>query len=732
MSTKANIFARIFTPALLVMLMLLLAIACKKKDDTPTPPIPPGPPVPAQSDVFQNKPIKMMSDYEIAQNLDFPGHIIHRLGKGMVGGEDPEIPNPFKKIAKTLWEVYDYKHTEMRFDQIDNGLKQIEGQLTQLQTAITDLGTQLSIDVSEMEQLITQGSMNTYITNIKGVMDSTVHNGFGYFPMEGRKYQAGLITESQMSKDTAYASTFVNNVFNAVTAYDVCNWSEQINNLICPSVGAPQDNALMSYANLIIQKANPKNLTDTASLMKCYQLFESYFLQVVNNQFQCVTVWSNACNCKDTTGYQANLYYTGTFTQNITEEVTAFLTTAEYLALNLSDYRHYVNMSADYPYNQSGLAPDFLYTHILARAQFISNLLYDALGLSYPVMCGTIITPYNYANEYGSVVDSISLQTSNKQLNSTAIKLPSQFPYTYWQLSPAVCYPDNQWNVYRFGKMGAGDSGWPCTPVSIQVIDNGNGYYPWSHYQPIKGNVTPLFYNPQNPNQTSTKYSSQCYIQFGYFGARWNWGYMFITMRDAYYLRPQYLDVQNENSTLGCDPYFSPPGAATTDKNGSVYQQSNSQGFSWLHNNLGGCSFSYTCVNTDHYYIAADVLYCDISTSSNVPPISGKLEMWGMSSSQYTGQNGLMKVFLGTAINSLDNWCQVTVVRSTQDIIKENYGNAGSWENFISSVYIDPGKNYQPSAEVYYQAYNPYAVPVAFTTCNMMQVVYDGTYNIFQ
>jgi len=470
--------------------------------------------------------------------------------------------------------------------------------------------------------------------------------------------------------------------------------------------------------------------------MAAYMLFETYFLEIVNNQFQCVMIWSNACNYFDTTGYEANLYYTGRFRQDIIKEVTAFLAITDYLSINLSDYRHFVNWDADYPYNQCGLAPDFLFTQILARSQFIANLIYDGLGLSYPVMCGTIITPNKYANEYGSDVDSIALSSNVKQLTSTAKVLPSQFPYTYWTNIPGnvTCYPDNKWNVYRFGKMGIGDPGWPATAVALQVIDNGNGYYPWSHYQPCKGNVTPLYYNPQNPNQSSKSYTPTCTMQFGYFAARWNWGFQFITMREGYFLRPQYLDVFHENENLLCDNGgFAPPGAATTNSSGYIYQHSNAQGFSWLHNNLGGCYFNYTCVNTDHYYIAADVLYCDITTSNIVPPINGKLELWGMSTTQFTGPGALMTVYLGSqlAVNSTD--CrEFAVYRSSGDIAKSQFGNQGTWVNGIGSVYINPGTGYQPSWEVYYQAYNPFANPLTISNYNMMQVVYDGTYNIFE
>lgn len=727
MKTKIALKKVWISPALLVILFLLVLVSCKKKEDdpVPVPPTPPTPPVPGQVDVFQNKPIHMMSENEISNNLDFPGHIINRLGCGIAGGEDPEIPNPLKEVGKTLWEIYDYEDTKMHFDQIDQGIQDIISQITQLQDQLTNLAKQLSLSLSDLENFMTNSQMNTYVVNIKNAMDPSIQTGFGWFVAAAKTHQEGGSIQ-QFQNDTAGLHTLAYNLKNREYNYDVITYYTQMNALICPPLGNPQDNALKTYADYLIQHV--QGLNDSASLMACYMVFENYFLQVINYQFQCALMYANAANYFDSTGAAAKSFYTGTFTSDITMEVATYLSTVEYLAINLNDYRSIDRYQADYLYNQSGLAPDNLFLHVLARSQFIANLLYDALGLPYPVMCGTIITPWNYTNGNSPVIDSISL-SSLKQLNSTATTMQSQFPYTYWVLGNSSCAPDNQWNVYRFGKMGAGDGGWPCSPQSIQVIDNGNGEYPWEHYQPCKGNVTPLFYNPRDPSKTSTTYTDSCYIQFGYFSARWNWGYQYITMRNGYFLRPQYMDILRENENVAQDP-FNPPGAATTSSDGHLYQHSNSQGWSWLHSNLGGFGFSNNTVSTDHYYLAGDILYCDIATSSDLPEISGGVQLFGMTSSQYNGQNGLMKVYLGSQIYS-DNSQINDPVSSSRDLVTSVYGNSGSWVTGTGTVNLSAGKSYQPSAEVYYQAYNVGTTGITFSTYHMMQVVYTGTYNIF-
>ena len=225
MKTK-RLLRKLVSAGFLISLIIIVVMSCKKKDDepTPTPPVPPTP-VPAQSDVFPNKPIKMMSDYEIANNHDFPGHIIHSLGKGLVGGEDPAIPNSFKELGNTLWEVYDFRHTEMEFNKVMNGLKQIQGQLTQLQNQMNELSTQLSLDISELSNLLLEGDMFKYITNVKDRMDSTKSDGFGYFPREARKYKVGTITEAQMIADSSLLIDFLQKLYPdpASDDYDVCN-----------------------------------------------------------------------------------------------------------------------------------------------------------------------------------------------------------------------------------------------------------------------------------------------------------------------------------------------------------------------------------------------------------------------------------------------------------------------------------------------------------------------------
>jgi len=272
--------------------------------------------------------------------------------------------------------------------------------------------------------------------------------------------------------------------------------------------------------------------------MNASLLLESYFMQIINNQFQCMLVWANACNYIDTTGYQANLYWEGTFRSNIRSEIEAYLKTTEYLALNLLDYRNQSSFDGDFDYMQYGLAPNVHFREMLARSQFLANLLYDGLGVDYPVMCGSVIVPSKYNTAMATPDPSITISINGSPITPTANTMASRYPYTYWsQGENPECAPDNMWRSYRFGKVSENGNGWTSTEYEISLVDDipaGNNMVmygqPWSHFATPKGKITALWYNPQNPSETSTTQTDSTFIQFAYFAARWNWGYSLLSM----------------------------------------------------------------------------------------------------------------------------------------------------------------------------------------------------------
>jgi hypothetical protein len=740
MKTNKKLWKSIASALMLLVLIVMVTVSCKKKDDEPTPPVPPVPPTPEVHDVFQNKPIHMMSDYEMANKLDFPGHIINRLGNGLVGGEDPEIPNPFKKIGKTLWEIYDYKHTEMRFDQVMGGIKQIEGQLTQLQAQMNAMAIEIKISTDLLINFMTNSEINADLKSIAGVMDSTTVMSFGFYTKAAKTFQnknPKTKTDSATFKnDTTGLHLFVSAVLDKSANYNVLGYSSGLNSVISSNTGPTATYGMVAFVNEIISLTALKHLSDTASMMHCYMLLESYFLQVVNAQFQCALVYSNACNYRDNTGALAQSYYTGQFQTQITQEVAAFQYAVDHMVLNLSDYRTMNNMIADQPFIWSGLAPDFLFPHVLARSQFITNLIYDALGLSYPVMCGRIITPNNYTCGSGSVVNTISLNIGGNAMTSNAERsasgesgLLSQFPYTTWQEGdPAICSPDNLWNVYRFGTQGQPNPSWPTQAVTGTLIDNGINL-PWFHTSPISGKITTLYYNPVWPDSTSITKTSRCNMQFGYFSARWNWGFPYVSLAQPHYYRPDYLDYKGENS--GLDAAKVPlPACFTTNSEKNVYPH-NISGWYNNHNNLSDFGVNSTGISTSNYFAASDIQYRSIQISSSLPGTSGSVAAWCyLKAYVYSQDAGVVSIYAGTNLDQIVlAGIDATSVPGNVVSIKEN-APAGSWLNGSGSTLLNVNGKYNPAFMYYLQTYNGHSYTFQFEMVPFYQVVYGGTYSL--
>ena len=128
MST-ANPFRKLLRLSLLMAIMLIVVASCRK-EDVPYTPVNPGPVLPAAPPAFSDPKLKLMTDDEITNNKDFPGHILYKFGSGLAG-EDGEggggILDPFKEVGDLVWEVYDYEHTESEFSEIDDKLTALSG-----------------------------------------------------------------------------------------------------------------------------------------------------------------------------------------------------------------------------------------------------------------------------------------------------------------------------------------------------------------------------------------------------------------------------------------------------------------------------------------------------------------------------------------------------------------------------------------------------------------------------
>ncbi len=733
-----NLLKKIILLALPLMLIVIVVVSCRKKD-TDYIPVPPGPNPPATPNVFTNKPIRMLSDYEIANQADFPGHIIHRLGKGLVGGEDPDPENPFKDVGETLLEIYDYKHTEHEFAEINHALTNLTNQITILMNTINSMGQHLSIQIDDLMAFISTGDLNTQISYVTTAMEAGTEDQFMYYPKLGAAWEADSLNPAlivQMDSARSYVHTYATAVYHDQTGNSMVNIINQMRKDLCPPLGSADDNALMAYAKTVVSLTNGK-IHDSTDAMNAYLLIESYFLTVINYQLQAATVMSNACNLLDPTGI---LGYDTSFLNSdvippITQEVGVFISAVDYLVANIGEYRNQARFISDMQYANAGLAPDNIFIHVLARSQFIANLLYDAMGLSYPVMCGHILTPYNYGND---PTGSLSVTIGSKTITAIPDQVLSQLPYTYWDNT--TCHPDQTWNSYRYGNLGIPDPGWPTGNQPL-VISNVGGQTPWVHYVPIKGSITPLYYNPKNPNQTSTIQTTECTIEFAYFSANWQWGYLLLsnsTTQSGWKKTSDggAFDFESFNSSLVGSTMGVP--FAASGKGANLSYQTSGISFTYPNTTSGSMQAKGTTAKTNNYYVIVDGNWIGVTTGSELPTVGGNIQGWASYNVLYSmqGSGGVdLTVNIGTTRPKENHysWTGDDYYTVGGDVVRTNFHDLQGVLNqgFGASQNLQPNTSYQPGVQYYYQTANlASAVSASISFNQAYQFVYGGYYNV--
>ena len=735
MKTK-NLLRKIVSAAMLLALMIIVVMSCKKKDDTPDP-TPPGPmPTPlATPDVFSYRPLHMMSDYELGKNLSFPGHLLYQLGNGLAGEDDPSVLNPFKKIGKTAWEVYDYSHTEMRFDQIDQGITQIQDQLADLQTSVNDLIGDLGILTSDINSLQIQIAITPIKSQIQTAMLQTTNLGFQWYPHRMSLYKAGQLSEQDIKSDTSALRTFCENIYTGQTA--VVDWEMNLYNLVDLS-GA---NGFAPLTNLLISATKSTNKFDSATVMQAYKILESYFISIVNLQYQCNVLYTNADCYKNPQDTAIVLPWTsGTFMPHIQKEMQLFQSAVNFMVVNLNEYRYNSRFQSDMAYANSGLAPDAVFIHVLARCQFLMNLLTQAMQLPSPVISGAILTPHNYTNGASNVVNNLTVNLSDimsysENVDSTALNIQSQIPYTYWTAgNTASCAPDNTWNLYRFNFQYNPNGN--QVPLNITVVDNGSNTSPWQHYSPMTGSFQFAYYNPQNPSQTSWIPNQTCTLPFGYFSACWPWGFLWMTNSQGSQWQHPIFYIPQFNKNVEMSQFQQTPFAGTTGSGSqAVFSKQNSAQFSYPNASLGTMLMGGSTSYTSNYYIAADLVFCNVKPAANLPPNGGQIQAWTYYKAKYgmAGSGGSdLTISFGKGLNEVKGY-DPTSYYSAADILNNHYHDqTNTWfTGFGNSGNLNTGTTYQPNIQYYYQTYNlSNVVNADIELYTGFQFLYGGYYNL--
>lgn len=742
---KHKTLLKALKPALILLsIAFVLVLSCKKKDDVPYTPVQPGPvPPPVTSNVFTNRPIHMMSDYETANHKDFPGHIIRRIGKGLYGEEGPGFLDPLKEVGELVWEIHDYEKTEADFDKIDDGLNNLKGQVASLNQTIVSMGTLLNISITDINDLtayMSTGDLNTQIGYVQTAMGTSTEDEFMYYANISKAYKLDSTNPAniaQMNALKAYAPTYALNVYHNITTNSMQNIIQAMNEDLCPSLGTG-NNALKAYAKAMVPLCQGQ-IKDSADAMHAYLMLESYFLTVVNYQFQAATVMINACNMLDSTGQlgYATTFWNGTVIPKIQPEIGVFLETVDYLVANIDDYRDSTRFKNDMQYADAGLAPDNIFIHVFARSQFIANLLNNALGVPSPVMCGHILVPALYEPAVAGSPATLSVTVGSKTLTATAVTVASQLPYTYWSVSDNVCSPDNNWNVYRFVSP---DTTWPATSQVITVVESGDKS-PWVHYTSMTGSISPQYFNPRNPDEHSSTRTDSCTVQLAYFSANWPWGYLYLANStcDSGWSHTAPFDFRTFNSPIwngGSSDYATTPFAATTNKYHNLYFQTNGMSFSYPNNSPGTMQFSGNSSYTSDLYVVADNYYTTVTLSPVFPPVTGSLKAWACYKAYYGmgGSGGTdMTINIGTTLlKDLDYGSNYMYYVGT-DVVRTNWHDmSGKWNSgFGMSGNLSGTGQFTPGVQYYYQTANiPNVIPAGITLQTAYQFVYGGFFSV--
>ncbi len=514
MKTRKQIL-RITTAGILAMLLFLLVFSCKKKDDNNPTPTPTPIPTPTQKDVFTNDNLAMMSDFEINNHKSLQAFgMYNHINKGFGGSMEW-----FEKAFGIFSSIKDYQNTQyvnQQLANIDQSLGQIQNEIGQLQNDFASLAAELNYDMTQLMNEVYQLNAITATAPIITAYSNASQNNFRWYSNEARTHNSGS------TQDVAYINGTLNPAMisfatlytsgsNATTLQTAI---VTLNGYLLPSATSPGLLTVLAR-NIVAQQK-------TAAPLSQYMVLENYFLQLINYQYQATVVELNCFTINDTASYTSFSNY---MKGMITSEVTLFLQATNFLAVSLHDYRNITQYNNDVQnYLYTGLAPETNTGPMMSRAQFVANLIYTACGIPAPVMCGSIILPHYYNAGTGNApLGSFNAEVAGKKLNArtdTVIKSP--IPYTVWSMGQTSnLWWDNQWNVINYGSFGATDTSWTGNPQTIQILNA-----PWGNIRTPTGSITPLWYNPRDPSQTSTSQTDSCVVQFAYFSASWKWGYL--------------------------------------------------------------------------------------------------------------------------------------------------------------------------------------------------------------
>lgn len=734
---------------LLVGLIILLVDSCRKDFDDNWADVPINEPgnwiVPY---VFPDKKLGGLED-------NFAANEIKELGEGL---GISELLKGGLEIGSLIFEIYEYKHTEARFDEIDDKLDGIKDQIEELDKKMKKIEHDLEINVADLTSFVATQNILPLISQIEVAYSDANIDGFRYYSDKAKAYKEDPTNPSNIANMEylkSYVPTYAAKVYPG-GSNSMANLIHEIYNYLCTDLGTGA-NALQAYAKTLILNSEGR-IIDSTQALNTYLYFESYFLKIVNYQFQAATIYMNAAHFIDSTqilGFEKD--YWKYFSNDITKEINYFLQMVDYLTVNMAEYRDKQRFLEDMKYADVGLAPDKVFYNVNARSQFVANMIYSALGIKPPVISGHILIPSKYTSDGSTSLPTLNLSIGSENIVASVNQsIGSMIPYTYWKNK--TCHPDNNWLVYRFS--ADTNSVWSDAPQEI-VVSNP----PWPSNEDAKGSVTPLYYNPRNPSQTSKVKTDSCTFQFAYFSANWQWGYMYLSQtadNDVWGKNLTAFDTRHYNSNIYnyvSNSYSSsyswaniPLGGNTTNKSifgsgGYPFTDSKAIEFSHPLDNTGTMTANGNrtkadkqAIKHDYYFIVADYLIRNVYTGSEKPVnnnTSDDLEAWGaldgLCNTSGTHPYKII-VSMGTSCNHSDYGNSFPVKSLQGDILNTTFNFSSATSSF-SSVGISKLSIGTPYTETgfgfYFEEYykkSTSSLPLNIAIKYSYQFIYTGTY----
>lgn len=513
---------------------------------------------------------------------------------------------------------------------------------------------------------------------------------------------------------------------------------------------------LNSLAWLIMSKGTGGVVHDSDGAMNSYLILESYFLMILNYQFQAAIIYMNAAKMYDSqgSGLAAN-WWKQFFAPCIDDEIRRFQGAVDFLVVNLAEYRNLDQFVSDMNYSDSGIAPQGMFYDVLTRSQFVSNLLSAAVGNPYPLLSGHILVPTRYITD---PFKPIVLKAGNVTASSIGDSIQSRLPYTCWDRNSAgqmECNPANIWSIYHFAFPNPGQD-WSPNAVSIRVVDDPITDYtwstvPWLHSKPIAGEVTPLYYNLAKAGKNSLTRTDSCNFQFGYFAEAWQWGDLYLShskIDTSFYkiTTPKYwFDFKNLNDNIytnGYDLKLMVPFVFTTD----YYKAQSGIIFSNQYDKSGALMATGTTTTTEssESYIIVDGNFSKVKTGALLPGDNGGIKAFSAYNVYYgmAGNDGdFIVVNIGSKrkivketfqVGMKWRWVDYVEASMNGDIINKKWkSQKGKTNEGHGSIVLAPDKTYEPGIQYFYETETLKSKKTANLLLNTsFQFVYDGFFDI--